>query len=197
MKESKRQFLVNDLNRVLPMVSETIAKFEEFYALCDEWKNKEKELENIKNAIKYNESFFNSLSETEVANEKLSPVISTIVTNLNARKRMLEDIIPEYKQKANVLHEEIVFEEGYYANVMNYWLPGFLKKDDIQDKYLKELAYLMSGKIANGSDAFFDDDVTKQNFYIRLDTKYPQAQDKTFVLNEEDTREKFYQIFNK
>ena len=195
MKESKRQFYVSELNRILPMVRSTICKFEEFYQLCDEWEKKRDELGRIKASINYSNKLSETLSKVEISADFIEPELSTLITNLNARMQMLEDTMPDYKQKANSLHEEIKFEEEYYSKILAIVEPGFLKKDDIQDEYIKELAYLMSGKIENGSDEFFDDLVTKTNFYIRLDTEYPQA--KEFVLNSENTRAKFYEIFNK
>ena len=190
MKESRRKFFVSELNRILPLVKETMSMFGEYYLICEEYESKAKELEKVRKSIEHNKKLAND--DEEIADD-LGLVKGT--KKLKSREKMLADMLPMYKQEINIIHDEIKFRENYFAHQVAIWPDSFLKAEDINDEYLMELAYMMSGKIGNGSDAFFDDEITKQNFYTRLDAMYPQAID--FTLQVDYTREKFFEIFSK
>lgn len=160
MKENNlRKAKVNELNRILPMVTNTMRKERKILCARDELAEKVLEKNKVCQALKKVEEVPEILqnTSTDISGS------STLFAKLEEKKKSLEEVIDEYTTTIEEISSEYEFEVDLYRSIAAIIATegGFLKREEIQEKYIVEYIYLLliSDKLSLDTLMFDFDDI--------------------------------------
>ncbi len=160
MKENNlRKAKVNELNRILPMVTNTMRKERKILCARDELAEKVLEENKVCQALKKVEEVPEILqnTSTDISGS------STLFAKLEEKKKSLEEVIDEYTATIEEISSEYEFEVDLYRSIAAIIATegGFLKREEIQEKYIVEYIYLLliSDKLSLDTLMFDFDDI--------------------------------------
>lgn len=136
-----RNMRVNELNRLLPMVRETIKKEREYASLAqrlDEQEEKLKKVGDILDSIEF-------LLKNDLIEKSDKEYISLVKGNLESVKEKLSHEVDELCVKVDNLEDELDFETGLYkrCTVAIAVSGGFLFSNEIKKDFIQEYIYLL------------------------------------------------------
>lgn len=139
MNDFIRKQKVNELNRLLPMVRETIRKEKKINSLIDERDRKEEELEKVEKTISQLEFLIITLSEEK---DFSKPALEEFQLVLDAQKKKQEELvipIADYNTEIDKYTDEFEFETRLYKSITSIIATagGFLKNEEIQEEFLE------------------------------------------------------------
>ncbi len=160
MKENNlRKAKVNELNRILPMVTNTMRKERKILCARDELAEKVLEENKVCQALKKVEEVPEILQNTSTDISGYS----TLFAKLEEKKKSLEEVIDEYTATIEEISSEYEFEVDLYRSIAAIIATegGFLKREEIQEKYIVEYIYLLliSDKLSLDTLMFDFDDI--------------------------------------
>lgn len=142
MKENNlRKAKVNELNRILPMIINTMRKERKILCVKDELSEKMLEKDQVCQALKKIEEVPEILQSTS----KDMPGYSTLFKKMEKKKKSLEDAIDEYTATIKEISSEYEFEVDLYRSIAAIIATegGFLKKEEIQEMFIVAYIYLL------------------------------------------------------
>lgn len=136
-----RNMRVNELNRLLPMVRNTIKKEREYASLAqklDEQEEKLKKVGDILDSIEF-------LLKNDLIEKSDKEYISLVKGNLESVKEKLSHEVDELCVKVDNLEDELDFETGLYkrCTVALAVSGGFLFSNEIKKDFIQEYIYLL------------------------------------------------------
>lgn len=160
MKENNlRKAKVNELNRILPMVTNTMRKERKILCARDELAEKVLEGNKVCQALKKVKEVPEILQNTSTDISGYS----TLFAKLEEKKKSLEEVIDEYTATIEEISSEYEFEVDLYRSIAAIIATegGFLKREEIQEKYIVEYIYLLliSDKLSLDTLMFDFDDI--------------------------------------
>lgn len=194
--EYARKLCVSELNRILPMVRETIKKQQSLNKLLDEKEDKEKELRNLNEIIQHLMNLILLLSDD---NDMISKC-EALKKVKEEEKEKLKSSIYTIDEIVSGLEYRLDFEKKLYKSVFQLIASKknhiFLDKNELKEEFLKEYIYLL----------VCDPILTKGNFFIgncytdfceMVNKKYTPAQAKILetIENEEQNESLFFELF--
>ena len=142
MKENNlRKAKVNELNRILPMIINTMRKERKILCVKDELSEKMLEKDQVCQALKKIEGVPKILQSTS----KDMPGYSTLFEKMEKKKKSLEDAIDEYTATIKEISSEYEFEVDLYLSIAAIIATegGFLKREEIQEMFIVAYIYLL------------------------------------------------------
>lgn len=142
MKENNlRKAKVNELNRILPMIINTMRKERKILCVKDELSEKMLEKDQVCQALKKIEEVPEILQSTS----KDMPGYSTLFEKMKKKKKSLEDAIDEYTDTIKEISSEYEFEVDLYRSIAAIIATegGFLKREEIQERFIVAYIYLL------------------------------------------------------
>lgn len=142
MKENNlRKAKVNELNRILPMIINTMRKERKILFVKDELSEKMLEKDQVCQALKKIEEVPEILQSTS----KDMPGYSTLFEKMKKKKKSLEDAIDEYTDTIKEISSEYEFEVDLYRSIAAIIATegGFLKREEIQERFIVAYIYLL------------------------------------------------------
>lgn len=142
MKENNlRKAKVNELNRILPMIINTMRKERKILCVKDELSEKMLEKDQVCQALKKIEEVPEILQSTS----KDMPGYSTLFKKMEKKKKSLEDAIDEYTATIKEISSEYEFEVDLYRSIAAIIATegGFLKREEIQEMFIVAYIYLL------------------------------------------------------
>ena len=142
MKENNlRKAKVNELNRILPMIINTMRKERKILCVKDELSEKMLEKDQVCQALKKIEEVPEILQSTS----KDMPGYSTLFEKMKKKTKSLEDAIDDYPDTIQEISSEYEFEVDLYRSIAAIIATegGFLKREEIQEMFIVAYIYLL------------------------------------------------------
>lgn len=140
-----RKWKVAELNRILPMVTETIKKEARLRQLGNEIEEKEDFLKEITKSIQYLKELPLLLSNVTEVTESFEQQISLLRQQQEDSKENLRTEIEACESEYERLTIEWKLETQLYRAILNVIATegGFLLPEEIQEEFIKEYIYLL------------------------------------------------------
>lgn len=142
-----KEFRISELNRILPMVLDTIVKEHRLELLTARWQKLGDDYRSVTKQIDKLSSLLDEFEDSSgISFQEEIEVIQKILSKLEQTSSTLEQSIDTCKDEISILREQSILERRFYeAVVSSLFIPdGFVSTEEINKNYLSSYIYLLS-----------------------------------------------------
>lgn len=148
-----REFMVSEINRILPMISEILKMEKELNILREELKNKKKslqnigvELENLNSAKKVSNLDESLKQQLEIFIKKKEDISNEIVASIKDCEIKITSLETQMNLEKSIIFAiaEVVAKNLCKKNSDKRNFHGLFEISELQEKYIKEYAFLLN-----------------------------------------------------
>lgn len=142
-----KEFRISELNRILPMVLDTLVKKHQFEVLNARYKNLGDEYRSVTKQIDKLSSLLDEFEDSSgISFEEEIEFTQKRLLELKQRSANLEQSLATCKDEIHDLRGQYYLEKAVYAGIVTNLgvLGGFLPKEEIKAEYLSAYIYLLS-----------------------------------------------------